>query len=130
MRNFVSFEWGIGNREHLTRDSLQKCHKIYLKPWLLFRSLIPSYFYSRNSWIIPMTFLMLTSMSKCVFLKKLFVLSSWNTHQTLLETEKNPFFPLLQQWCQTEYVNCKIWIWIYASRCFHHDMTILFLPWH
>ena len=90
MRNFVSFEWEIGNREHLTRDffSLQKCHKIYLKPWLLFRSLI---LFLQQEFLNNSDDVSYVNINN-FFLKKLFVLSSWNTHQTLLEAEKNPVF--------------------------------------
>lgn len=89
MRNFVSFEWEIGNREHLTRDffSLQRCHKIYLKAMTTFSIIKPLYFYSRNSWIIPMTFLMLTSIN--FFEKAGFF---WVLENIAWNWKKNPVF--------------------------------------
>ena len=120
MRNFVSFEWEIGNREHhLTRF------------FFLFKDATRftwshAYFFDHKSPLfLQQEFLnnsddfFYVNVINCqVFLKKLF----FEFKYCLRMKKKTRYFFLC--WCRTESVNCKIWI--YASQCFHHDMTILF----
>ena len=133
MRNFVSFEWEIGNREHLTRDFFfsSKMPQDLLEAMPTFSIINPLYFYSRNSWISPMTFLMLASIAKGFFFEKAICFKLLNYSSNIAwNWKKTVFFLCCSNDVELNMSIVKFEFEFTRLSAFTMTWQSSFLPWH